>query len=208
MNPQNKKLVIFDFDGVLVNTIPFSFKEHKDRNPSLTWEKFQDFSNGNFHDGIGKEIATGLYKAHERWDETYSEKIKELKVIDIIIETISKLSLDYLLSIVSSSSTKCISNFLEKENLINYFSDVLGTDVDKSKIIKINSLLKKYNIKPIDAVFITDSLGDILEGNVCGINSIGVTWGIHPKKTLEKGHPIAIIDDPRDMFDLVKNVIK
>jgi len=109
--------------------------------------------------------------------------------------------------IVSSSSTKCINDFLLKEKIDN-FSDVLGTDIHKSKIIKINTLLEKYNINPNDAVFITDSLGDILEGNVCGVKSIGVTWGIHPKENLEKGNPIAVISDPRDLLECIKNVLK
>lgn len=207
MNEQKKKLVIFDFDGVLVNTLPFCFKEHKDRNPSLTWKKFQDFSNGNFNDGIGREIATGLYKAHEKWNEAYSENIKEIKIIDIIVETIKKLSLNYILVIVSSSSTICINNFLIKEK-INYFSDILGTDIHKDKTVKIKTLLNKYNILNKDAVFITDSLGDIKEGNECEVKSIGVTWGIHPKETLEKGNPIAIIDDPRDLLNYIQNVLK
>jgi len=92
MNPQNKKLVIFDFDGVLVNTLDFSFQEHKNKNPNLTWEKFKNFSNGNFHDGIGEEITKGSYNSfgNEKWDEIYSEKIKELTIVDIIAETIKK----------------------------------------------------------------------------------------------------------------------
>jgi phosphoglycolate phosphatase len=209
MNSQNKKLVIFDFDGVIVNTLTFSFKEHKDKNPSLTWEKFQDFSNGNFHDGMIEEIAKGSYNSfgNEEWDKIYSEKIKELTITDIFIEIIKSLSSDYNLAIVSSSSTKCIYNFLLKEKIIK-FSDILGKDVHKSKIVKINILLEKYNIKPEDAVFITDSLGDILEGNECGVKSIGVTWGIHPRETLEKGNPIIIIDNPMDLLTTVQNVLK
>ncbi len=95
-----------------------------------------------------------------------------------------------------------------KENIKKYFSDILGTDVHKSKIVKIKSLLEKYNIKPENAVFITDSLGDILEGNECGVKSIGVTWGIHHRETLEKGNPIIIIHSPMDLLTTVQNVLK
>jgi phosphoglycolate phosphatase len=207
MNPKNKKLVIFDFDGVLVNTLDFAFASYKELNKDFTWEKFQDFSNGNFHETVGSEINDGFCSPEDKkWDEIYSRHIRDLKVVDIIVETIKKLSLNYFLAIVSSTSTQCINDFLLKEKITN-FSDILGTDVHKSKIIKINSLLEKYIIKPDCAVFITDSLGDILEGNACGIKSIGVTWGIHDKKTLEKGKPIAIIDDPRDLLETIQNVL-
>ncbi|MFZ3015756.1 MAG: HAD hydrolase-like protein, partial [Minisyncoccia bacterium] len=61
---------------------------------------------------------------------------------------------------------------------------------------------------PKDVVFITDSLGDILEGNECGVKSIGVTWGLHGRETLKKGNPVAIIDDPRDLEGVINNVLK
>lgn len=208
MNPQNKKLVIFDFDGVLINTHDFAFASYKELNKDFTWEKFQDFSNGNFHKTVGSEMNDGFrVPEDEKWDEMYSEKIKELTITDLLVEIIKNLSLDYILAIVSSSSTKCISNFLSKEKITD-FSDILGTDVHKSKVIKINSLLEKYNIKPNNAIFITDSLGDILEGNECNVKSIGVTWGIHPRETLEKGNPIIIIDNPMDLLITVQNMLK
>ena len=56
-----KKLVIFDFDGVLVNTIEFCFSGHKKSNPDLTFEKFQSFCDGNWHDGLCKAVEDGSH---------------------------------------------------------------------------------------------------------------------------------------------------
>lgn len=123
-------------------------------------------------------------------------------------DTIISLSENYILAIVSSSFNKYISDFLTKEGIGVYFSDILGLDNHKSKVIKINILLKKYNILPKDAVFITDSLYDILDGNGCGVRSIGVTWGLHHKKELDKGNPVTTIDNPRDLLDSIQNVLK
>lgn len=208
MNQENKKLVIFDFDGVLVNTIDFSFAIHKLKNNKLTWQKFKDYSNGNFNDGIGEAIAQGEHIPADNWADDYAKNIKDLTISDVLIETIKKLSSEYILTIVSSSSTYLINNFLEKEKIRENFSDVLGNDVDRSKVIKIKSLLKKYNIHPSDTVLITDSLGDILEGNECKINSIGVTWGIHDFENLSKGYPISIVDDPRYLLSFINDVLK
>ena len=63
-----------------------------------------------------------------------------------------------------------------------------------SKVIKINGLLKKYGHDPKDALFITDTLGDIRDGTACGVATIGVTWGNHDRETLKKGEPYAIVD--------------
>lgn len=203
-----KKIVMFDFDGVLVNTIEFIFKLNKEVNKELTWEIFQDFSNGNFHSGIEKATKDGIYKKPDDWDNIYSENIEKLTIHDILNQTIKLLSKDCVLSIVSSSSTSVIKKFLNKENIDAYFSDIYGTDVNSMKSVKIKMLLDKYSIPKEDAVFITDSLGDIHEANECGIKSIGVTWGIHKKDTLSKGNPELIIEDPRDLLVAIKNVLK
>jgi len=152
MDSENKKLVMFDFYGVLINT--------------------------------------------------------ELAVTDVLRDLIKFLSQKYILVIVSSSYSESINLFLKKENIKDYFSDVLGADIHRDKRIKIKSILDKYNIKSENAVFITDSLGDILEVNECKVNSIGVTWGIHDREILKKGNPAMIIDDPRDLLEAIQNVLK
>lgn len=207
MNQKNKKLVIFDFDGVLVNTLEFSYIIHKEKNPELTWKKFQDFSNGNFIDAINNVESGGNYIIPHDFKEKYQNNIEKINIHETLHKSIISLSKEYQIAIVSSTYSYLINDFLVKENLRKYFSDILGTDVDRSKIIKINSLLKKYDVLPKDAVFITDSLGDILEGNVCGVKSIGVTWGIHGKENLEKGNPVSIIDNPLELLDIIENVL-
>jgi phosphoglycolate phosphatase len=124
-----------------------------------------------------------------------------------IIVSIKNLSEQYTLSIVSSSSSSYIKNYLEKRNILSCFLDILGFDVSADKTIKIKSLLEKYGIGSKDTVFITDTLGDIVEAEKCEVRSIGVTWGLHDRKTLEKGSPEVIIDDPRDLLKTIENVL-
>ncbi len=204
----NKKLVIFDFDGVLVNTLLFSYIIHKEKNPNFTWKKFQDFSNGNFIDNIKNAENGGGHVIPINFKEKYQDNIEKINIQESLHELIIILSKEYQIAIVSSTDSYLINNFLIKENLRKYFSDILGTDVGRNKTIKINSLLEKYNILPENTVFITDSLGDILEGNICGVKSIGVTWGIHDKKNLEKGNPVSIVDNPIGLLSVIKNVLK
>ena len=124
-----------------------------------------------------------------------------------IIESIKSLSKKYNLAVVSSTSSSYIKSYLEERNILSNFSDILGSDFILSKLDRIKNLLKKYKILQKDAVFITDTLGDIIEAKKCDINSIGVTWGFHERQTLEKGNPFAIIDDPRDLIKAVDNAL-
>lgn len=200
-----RKLVIFDFDGVLVDTEELCYKIHKDVNGNLTWEQFQGFSEGNFHEGMKKAVREDSYIIPHNFFELYEKGLSEINIHDILRDAVLHLKDKYKLAIISACGSSFISNSLEKENLTKCFSDILGFDVHTNKSVKIKSLLKKYNIAPEDAVYITDTLGDILEGNECGIKSIGVTWGLHNKETLSRGNPVSIIDDPRDLLKAIQN---
>lgn len=203
-----KKLVIFDFDGVLVDTEEFCYKIHKDVNKTLTWKEWQSFCDGNFIDGIINASKDKPYIIPSDFTQRYKDEIEKINVHEALHKAILVLKINYQIAIVSSTSSDLISNFLEKENLFNYFSDILGVEIDANKTTKINSLLKKYNLKPNDAIFITDTLGDILEAKESDVKSIGVTWGLHGRENLEKGNPVTIIDDPRDLVDAIEGVLK
>ena len=203
-----KKLVIFDFDGVLADTLEFAFKVHKDLNGNLTWEKFQDFSIGNFHEKMDKAVKEEAYVIPSNFEQYYEENLAMIGIKDVLRNTIFELKDTFTLAIVSSTNSSHIANFLKKEKMFDCFSEILGTDVHRNKAYKINSILQKYRIDQKNVVFVTDSLGDVLEANECKIYSIGVTWGLHDKKTLKNGKPTAIIDDPRDLFKTIQGVLK
>jgi phosphoglycolate phosphatase-like HAD superfamily hydrolase len=118
------------------------------------------------------------------------------------------LSDKHILIIVSSASSVIISNFLEKENLAPCFKEILGYDFHSSKVVKINYLLDKYSVSPLNAVFITDTLGDVREANECNVSSIGVTWGLHKEHTLKIGNPKMIIENPIDLANAVEAILK
>jgi phosphoglycolate phosphatase len=208
MNHKDKKLVIFDFDGVLANTIEFSYKLHKDINKGLTWEKFSSFSYGNFHEGMGKAVKEEGHKIPENFREEYEKKLLTLSTEDILHDTVLKLADKYKLSVVSSTTSEYVKKFLQQENLLECFSDILGADIHTSKVIKTNSLLEKYHLNGSDAVYITDTLGDIKEARECGVVSIAVLWGHHTKETLSKGNPVTIVENPQDLIGAIENVLK
>ena len=202
-----KKLVMFDFDGVIANTIRHSFDKQKGSNPNLTWQRFKDFSNGNFIDGIGKAVEDGHHIIPKDFFGNYNKHIESDILHNELKDLIMKLAEDNILAIVSSTKDSSIELFLTKENIRSCFSDILGSDVHKSKVVKIQNILSKYNIAPKDAVIITDSLGDVLEASECGVASVAVLWGIHERETLEQGNPAKIIDNPSDLLNAVKEVL-
>ena len=191
----NKKLIIFDFDGVLVNTLDLSFSIQQQHNPELTKEYFHALNHGNFLENYYKEVEKGNLVDVPNWEEAYLEGLLNLNSHDLIHKLITGLKDEYLLAIVSSTMSSHIDTFLRQEKIRDFFADISGTDVHQSKVVKINSLLAKHAISPADTLFITDTLGDIREGNRCSVSSVGVTWGAHDRETLLEGKPFDVVDD-------------
>ena len=127
-----EKLVIFDFDGVLVNTTELIFKILKDRNGNLTLDGFKDFSNGNIHSTMGDAIKNNTFLKPDNYHELYHDGLSVLTIHDILRDTVLSLKNNYKLSIISSTRGDIISDFLEKEKLTGCFEDVLGFDVHTS----------------------------------------------------------------------------
>lgn len=189
-----KTLVIFDFDGVLVNTTDLNFRISKSVNPEMSKEYYHALSLGNFHENIKKATKDDGYVVHPEWITKYCEGLLELTTHDIIRNLVKDISASHRLAIVSSTYSSNIRDFLKQEGIEHLFEDILGSDVHVSKTIKIQKLLDEYSISPEKALFITDTLGDIREGNECKVSSIGVTWGTHENEILKLGDPFSIVD--------------
>ena len=193
------KIVLFDFDGVMVDTFSFCHAISNLIHP-ISEDDYRKRFEGNIFDSV-KKPKEGAKKI-DFWGE-YKPELMKCVPVKGISELIKDFSEIYVLIIISSTISHAISDFLDENNLRKYFKEILGADIDKSKINKICGVLNKYPISSSDIIFITDSLGDIKEARECGVKSIAVTWGYHPKETLIKGEPYKIVDQPLDIKEAV-----
>lgn len=207
MSNSDKKLIIFDFDGVFVQSLQMCFDLNKDDNPHLSFEEYSKMSEGNFFASFQSENPTVIYNPSLTYRERYKRGLDNLSIMDGFKEVVINLKNDYQLAIVSSGSEHHIKDFLEREDILHLFDDILGYEVHKNKTVKLNQLLNKYSLVPHNTVFITDTLGDILEAHEAQVKSIGVLWGLHTQETLEKGKPETIIDHPDKIIENIKIIL-
>jgi phosphoglycolate phosphatase len=197
---KDKKLIIFDFDGVIIDSSRLSYDLLVQTNPELDYDSFKKMSNGNFLESVGEIVHNPSFR------EQYRSGVSEIHIAPSIHKAIFELSKKYSLAIVSSASEVTIKMLLNSEGLLEKFQDILGAETHSSKVIKIGSLVEKYSVAPSDIAFITDTLGDIREGNIAGVNSIGVTWGLHNRETLELGSPVVIIEKPELLEESIETI--
>jgi HAD superfamily hydrolase (TIGR01509 family) len=192
------KTLIFDFDGVIHDT--FDFHRHKIIEFSgreLTEEDYRDMHNGNFYE-FSHSITekTDWYK----YSKFINQDFVNLKIDDKIIQTLITLHEKYQLNVISSGSSENIKGCFTNNKVDNLFNEILGMDSHKSKFDKFNYLFRKYNLKKDECIFITDTLGDILEANKFGIQTIAVDFGYHDKERLKAAKPMAIVSSFKDLL--------
>jgi len=200
-NNSKLKAIVFDFDGVIHNTFGFHYeKVNEFSGASLTEDEFRDVHNGNFFKH-GNDKLKGV--EWSKYREFIYEDITKLKVSDAVKDTLLILNKKYELFIITSGGKKNISDYLENNGLGKLFKEVLGGELSKSKVEKFNYLFEKYSLTARECIFVTDTLGDILEANEIGIKTLAVDFGYHSKKTLKKGKPYKIISSFTEILKVI-----
>lgn len=188
------KSVIFDFDGVIHNTFdvvyPLSRQIH-----GFTEEEYKDMFNGNLynHKKINEENSR-LFLALS------TELFRNLQIEERIREELFKIRKKYDMYVVSSNSEPILNEYFENNNIIHIFEKILGVESHKSKVEKFKILKDQHGVNERNSIFITDTLGDILEANKVGLRTIAVDFGFHERERLIKGDPYKIISDFKDLL--------
>jgi phosphoglycolate phosphatase len=141
-------------------------------------------------------------------DRLYREEIGALPIHEGMKELVLELASQYTQAIVSSTHSDHIKYFCERHGIDECFFAIFGSDVGTEKSKKIRSLLETCNVRSRDAVFVTDTLGDIAEARLACVTSIAVTWGYHDVHTLRKGIPAAIVRTPHDLKATIHRYIE
>jgi beta-phosphoglucomutase family hydrolase len=212
----NKKAIIFDMDGVLINSLPMHIKIWKQVFSSCNIPFSLEFFN-NLNGSSSKEIAKYLIN-HFSLDcsiafileQKYSleEKYKESE-ITLFSDTLFVLKYLKKLNIktaIGTSSKKEMFEFIDsKFNLSSFVDSVVYADlVKKSKPAPDIFLLaaKKIAVNPNDCFVVEDAVNGVLAANSAGMTSVAIT------NTCDSSHfPMAnyIISNLKELISLVKN---
>jgi phosphoglycolate phosphatase-like HAD superfamily hydrolase len=201
----DKKIVLFDFDGVIADSFQAAFAVHKMISPHIVEDDYRGWFEGNINNW--RETADpGTHRSDIDFFTEYLPKMKnEVKMVPGILEIIKNLSRSYALIIVSSTITSPIREFMEQHEAAQYFTEIMGNDVHQSKVEKMKMVFAKYKVSPEQCVFITDTLGDLKEASEAKVDAIGVSWGFQNKETLLKGNPLYIVEKPEELPTAILN---
>lgn len=211
-----KKLIIFDLDGTLLNTIAdlaaatnqalkhYGFPEHE--------EKEYNFFVGNginklFERALPEEYRTeeNIMKIRSQFIPYYDAHNADLSrpypgIPDVLKELQNR---GFKLAIASNkyqaATTKLIKDFFPEIN----FSLVLGQREgvpSKPDPTIVNEISAATQISKEDIAYVGDSCVDMETGKNAGVETIGVSWGFRPRKELESYNPAFIADNSDELI--------
>lgn len=192
---------MFDFDGVLVNTIDMSFGVSQRMDAQMTHERYLLNHEGNVF-----KMFNATRDAISNFFTEYQQGLRRHEMSADLIELVKTLAERHQLMIISSTPSPIISSYLEGINMRHYFGAILGGDIDPDKSKKIRMACAQTACTPQDTLFITDTLGDIKEANRVNAPTIGVAWGLHPPETLQRGNLAALVNTPAELLVAIREL--
>lgn len=202
------RLIIFDFDGTLVNSQDMIITAYQNAAQIQRLPKPEKSV-------ILKTIGLSLKESIEKiFPDLSEEEVKHLKhhfqtsFLNIrdsdsvqslshvypgaipFLENLSKCSKN-VLAIASGKAFAGLRFDLNLHKLGRFFSNIQSSDSHPSKPdpSMLRACLSETGIKPSNAIMVGDTAYDIQMANSVSVKSIAVTWGYHSLRLLEKEKP-------------------
>lgn len=215
-----KELLIFDFDGTIMNTIKElrhtmnqALKIHNF--PELSLDDYRNSVNGNVDEVISNLLkdensAENIQKVKETYLKLHVTPHEDLsEPFDGVYEMFKKLQENGLkLAINSNRYTESIKKYTDK-----FFPDITFIQIEghnppnpsKPDPHGINTILEKTAYKKSQAIYIGDSSTDIQTAKNAGIDCIIVNWGYSTKEKIDDEYVKKIIGDTEEICQYILN---
>ncbi len=172
---ENKKTIFWDFDGVIMNSMPVrnrGFELVLKDYPEEEVEELMKFHLKN--GGLSRYVKFRYFFEEIRneriledqvsvWASKFSkvmrkELVNPTLLIDDSLDFIKKKKDFYDMHVVSGSDEKELRYLCEEMDLARYFISINGSPTPKKQLVK--QLLEKFNYSSSDCVLIGDSVND------------------------------------------------
>jgi phosphoglycolate phosphatase len=216
---QRFKLILFDLDGTLLNTI--ADLAHS-TNYALALNGFPTHPIEAYRFFVGN----GINKLFERVlpeNERTTEQIARVRAVFLPyynehntdytqpydgIETLLRQlrKQGYQLAVASNkyqqATEKLIDRFFPDIHFVSVFGQRDGVPVKPDPAI-VRDILKIAHVAPAETIYIGDSGVDIQTAINSGVVSIGVTWGFRPREELEKAGADHVVDSINEILAIL-----
>ena len=210
-----KKLVIFDLDGTLLNTIADLANSTNYALKVLGYPIHEpDKYNFMVGNGINKLFERALpdgEKTEENvlrvrqefvpyYDQHNADKSRPYPGVTELLETLQTAGMQ--LAVASNkyqaATEKLIAHYFPNIKFTAVFDQREGIPVKPDPII-VKEILQIAKVQEEETLYVGDSGVDMQTAINAGVTSCGVTWGFRPRTELESFHPDHIVDNAEEI---------
>lgn len=214
-----KKLVIFDLDGTLLDTIA-------DLAGSTNYALAQLGYPTHDTDAIRTFVGNGINKLLERAlpaNEQTEENVMRMRSyfvpyydahnadlsspypgIEVLLQRLQDNGIE--IAVASNKYQEATTKLVKHYFPTIQFAEVLGQRENipvKPHPTIVFDILNKTGIDKKDVLYVGDSGVDMQTAQNAEVDAIGVTWGFRSRTELETFHPLGIIDKAEELMDYI-----
>lgn len=219
------KLIGFDLDGTLVNSLPdlaLSVNSalvelglpQAEESLVLTWiGNGADVLSARALDWAQKQTGRSLNEEEtlqfkRRFGFYYGENLCNIsRLYPNVKETLETLKAQgYILAVVTNKPTKHVQPVLAAFGIDHLFSEMLGGQslpAIKPHPAPLYYLCGKFGLYPKQVLFVGDSRNDILAAHSAGCPAVGLTYGYNYNIPIAEANPDWVFDDFAKILEIV-----
>ncbi len=202
----NVKLVIFDLDGTLADTLE-DLKSGVNHamvrlgRPTVTVEQVRKYVGDGARSLLLRSMGEGagqedLDAAFANFMSYYSVHfLDQTRLYPGVVDTIDVLAPHMQMTVLSNKSESLSRSVLEGLGILHRFSAVYGGDsfaVRKPDPAGFRQIISAMRIPPDEALVVGDSANDIVGGKNAGAITCGVLYGFRPEEVLHSNPDMTI----------------
>jgi phosphoglycolate phosphatase len=211
------KLIIFDYDGVIVDSFPNVYEVYKiicDRLGKQYPERIEDFR--KIYGNTSSECYENLGFSEEekiRANLIFKEEIlkKEPTVFEGIADVLELLHKKHKLALLSSTYRNEVEQKLKKFGLLPFFDFIVARENHHterfSKAEPIKKIISDLALEPEEVLLIGDRNIDFIEGSAAGLKNILLVdygWG-YDRKEIPNYRQKILIEKPKDLLKAIES---
>lgn len=205
-----ERLLIFDFDGVLADSLApmlsyaaqvcseLGYPCHPTKQDLEVLEKME-FAEYGRQLGIPEHLIAEFVARNFK---LFANRIEPLNITPEIKSVIEQLSQANTLTIITGNSCSVVEKFLENHGIKDKFRKVLAAEDEGNRVEKIHKMVLFQGGSISEGFLIGDAVSDIRSARNAGVKSIAVSWGHQSKVKLLTENPDFLIDRPEELLTL------
>jgi phosphoglycolate phosphatase len=210
VNVNNNKIILFDWDGTLVNSSNVIIDSIVKAAEEIGGYKIQRNDVVKMHGLPLKNIADDLIPEADfemftqLYRDNYFKMEKDAPLFDGVFQTLEFLKTKYLLAIVTNKHRLHLEKLLKSFRLEDFFVSISCGDDKyvKPDPMAILNVLCKQSIDKENAIMVGDSRYDMMAARDAGVRAIAVGYGIANKEELLKYSPVMCLEKFNELLEL------